>query len=214
MATIASLDDGELTRPTRCPGWTRAHLIAHLIRDADALTNLATWAVTGRGTPAYESREARDADIETTARRSATELAAALAQADVRLEDALRRLKDGVQVQTMPTLFSGEISAFSLPAVRTTELIVHHDDLDTTWEWHEADPDGIVDAIDVCVTRLQASPAVPGLQIIAREGEEWTVGDGSIRIEGYYENLLPFLARGQVDEGLHHEGELPSLPSW
>jgi maleylpyruvate isomerase len=93
-------------------------------------------------------------------------------------------------------------------------MIVHHDDLDTTWEWHEADPDGVVDAIEVCVDRLQAHPGSPGMRIIAREGEEWTVGDGSYRIEGYYEALLPFLAREQVEEGLRYQGELPSLPPW
>jgi maleylpyruvate isomerase len=40
------------------------------------------------------------------------------------------------------------------------------------------------------------------------------VGDGSFRIEGYYEELLPFLAREQVEEGLQYEGELPKLPPW
>jgi len=214
MATIASLTDVELTKPTRCEGWTRAHVIAHLALDADAMTNLVTWAVTGRETPAYESREKRDADIEATAKRSAADLATALEQANARLLEALRTLKGGVQVESVSTLLSDEVNVFSLPARRTTEVIVHHDDLDTTWEWHEADPDATVDAIEVCVLRLQAHPDSPGLQIIAREGEEWTVGDGSHRIEGYYEALLPFLAREQVEEGLRYEGELPSLPPW
>jgi maleylpyruvate isomerase len=214
MATVTSLADDELSKPTKCKGWTRAHVIAHLARGADAMTNLATWAVTGQETPAYESREKRDVDIEATAKLPAAELAAALEQANARLLEAFQTLKDGLQVQTLPTLFSGEINALSLPARRTTELIVHHDDLDTTWEWHEADPEAILDAIEVCVRRLQANPDSPGLQIIAGEGEEWTVGDGSYRIEGYYEELLPFLAREQVEEGLQYEGELPKLPPW
>lgn len=214
MATIASLTDDELAKATHCEGWTRAHLIAHLALDAGAMTNLVTWAVTGEGTPAYESRDKRDADIEATAQLSAVELAKTLGQADARLLEALHTLRNGVQVDTVPTLFSGDVNVFSLPARRTTEVIVHHDDLDTTWEWHEADPDATVDAIEVCVHRLQGHPDSPGLHIVAREGEEWTIGDGSYRVEGYYEALLPFLAREQVEEGLRHEGELPSLPSW
>jgi hypothetical protein len=79
---------------------------------------------------------------------------------------------------------------------------------------HEADPDAILDSIEVCVLRLQVSPGCPGLQIVAGEGEEWIVGDGSFTIEGYYDELLPFLARGQVEEGLQYEGELPTLPPW
>jgi maleylpyruvate isomerase len=214
MATISSLADAELGKPTRCEGWTRAHVIAHLVRDADAMTNLATWAVTGQEAPAYESQQQRDADIEVTARLSARELTSALEQADARLLEAVRRLKNGVHLETLPTGLAGGIHAFSLPARRTAEVIVHHNDLDTTWEWHEADPDAVLDAIEVCVHRLQNHPESPGLQIVAREGEEWTVGDGAHKIEGYYEALLPFLARGQMEGGLRHEGELPRLPPW
>ncbi len=214
MATISSLDDDELAEPTACEGWSRAHVIAHLAQDADAMANLARWAVTGQETPAYESREKRDADIEAGAQLSAAGLAAALQRAEARLLEAVRALRDGVRVESLPTLLSGEIDVYSLPARRTTELIVHHNDLDTTWEWHEADPDAVLDAIELCVHRLQGHPESPGLRIIAHEGEEWTVGDGSSRIEGYYEALLPFLARGQVDGGLRYEGVLPSLPPW
>jgi maleylpyruvate isomerase len=214
MATVTSLDDDEVRKPTKCEGWTRAHVIAHLALDADAMTNLATWAASGQEAPAYASREKRNADIEAAAGRSVAELAGALAQANDRLLEAFQALTDGVPVPTLPTVLSGEINAFSLPARRTTELIVHHDDLDTTWEWHEADPEAILDAIEVCVLRLQADPHSPGLRIVAGEGEEWVVGDGSFRIEGYYEELLPFLAREQVEEGLQYEGELPNLPPW
>lgn len=214
MATLTSLTDDELGKPTRCEGWTRGHVLAHMAQDADAMTNLATWAVTGERTPAYESREQRDAAIEAATTRSAAELVAGLEQANARLLDAALRLKDGVQVQTLPTLFTGEVNVFALPALRTTEVIVHHNDLDTTWEWHEADPDAILNAIEVCVHRLQVHPDSPGLHVVAREGEEWTVGDGAQRIEGFYEALLPFLARAQVEEGLRYEGALPMLPSW
>jgi maleylpyruvate isomerase len=214
MATVASLADDELSKPTKCEGWTRAHVIAHLARGADAVTNLATWAVTGQETPAYASREKRDAEIEAGAELSAAELTHALEQANARLLEALQELAHGVRVATLPTLSSGEINAFSLPARRTAELIVHHDDLDTTWEWHEADPDAILDSIEVCVLRLQVHPDSPGLHVIAGEGEEWVVGDGSYKIEGYYDELLPFLARGQVEEGLQYEADLPKLPPW
>ena len=79
----------------------------------------------------------------------------------------------------------------------------------------KADTDSILDAIEVCVRRLLlVNPSSPGLHIVAGEGDEWTVGDGSYRIEGYYDELLPFLAREQVEEGLQYEGELPKLPAW
>jgi len=214
MATVASFADDELSRSSKCDGWTRAHVISHLARGADAMTTLVTWAVTGQHTPDYDSPDQRDADIEAGAKRSAAELTADLEQATARLVEAFQALKDGVRVETLQMMFSGAINPYSLPARRTTELIIHHDDLDTTWEWHEADTDSILDAIEVCVRRLQITPGSPGLHIIAGEGDEWTVGDGSYRIEGYYDELLPFLAREQVEEGLQYEGKLPKLPKW
>src|ERR671920_346119 len=84
MATVTSLADDELRKLTKCEGWTRAHVIAHLALGADGMTNLATWAVTGQETPAYASREQRDADIAAAAERSAAELASALEQANAR----------------------------------------------------------------------------------------------------------------------------------
>jgi maleylpyruvate isomerase len=132
MATVASLADDELNKPTKCEGWTRAHVIAHLARGADAMRNLATGAVTGQAIPAYESREKRDADIEAAAKLSAAELADDLERANARLLEVFQTLEDGVRVATVSMLFSGEVNVFSLPARRTTELIVHHDDLDTT----------------------------------------------------------------------------------
>ena len=65
-----------------------------------------------------------------------------------------------------------------------------------------------------CVRRLQVNPDSPGSTVIAGEADQWTVGDGCYRIEGYYDELLPFLAREQVEEGLQYEGELPKLPPW
>src|SRR6476469_4341625 len=94
MATVTRLADDELSKPTKCERWTRAHVIAHLIGDADAMTNRATWAGAGRETPGYESRAKRDAGIEAAAKLPAAELADALEQANARLLAAFRALKD------------------------------------------------------------------------------------------------------------------------
>ena len=64
---VDRLGDEELAADSALPGWSRAHVVAHLARNADALVNLLTWARTGVETPMYPSRAVRDADIETTA---------------------------------------------------------------------------------------------------------------------------------------------------
>ena len=56
--------------PSLCEGWTRAHVVTHIARNADALSNLVHWATTGEPTPMYASPESRDADIAEGARRA------------------------------------------------------------------------------------------------------------------------------------------------
>src|SRR6476661_3940042 len=64
---VEELTDDDLTSPSALPGWSRAYVVAHLARNADALINLLDWARTGVETPMYPSREVRNADIAATA---------------------------------------------------------------------------------------------------------------------------------------------------
>ena len=59
LRTARSLEPGSLGDPSRCPGWTRGHILTHLARNADALVNLVTNATTGSSTPMYASPESR-----------------------------------------------------------------------------------------------------------------------------------------------------------
>lgn len=62
-ATVASLSEEELAAPSLCAGWTRAHVVAHLAADADALSRMVEVAVTGVERPLYASAEARESEI-------------------------------------------------------------------------------------------------------------------------------------------------------
>ena len=68
LSTTATLDDASITAPSLCEGWTRAHVVTHIARNADAICNLVHWATTGEPTPMYASPESRDADIAEGAR--------------------------------------------------------------------------------------------------------------------------------------------------
>ncbi|HZC40516.1 MAG TPA: maleylpyruvate isomerase N-terminal domain-containing protein, partial [Streptosporangiaceae bacterium] len=64
LDTIAGLTEAQARAPSLLPGWTRAHVLTHIARNADGLANLLRWARTGTQTPMYASAGARDADIE------------------------------------------------------------------------------------------------------------------------------------------------------
>ena len=79
LGTAREISDSELRQPSLLPGWTRAHVLAHLARGADAMRNLLVGARAGQDRPAYLSAQARSADIEHGAGLGAKELMADLA---------------------------------------------------------------------------------------------------------------------------------------
>ena len=76
LATASRLSDEDLGAPSLCEGWTRGHVLAHLSRNADAISRLVGWAVTGERVEMYPGGQAaRDAEIEAGALRGAGEQA-------------------------------------------------------------------------------------------------------------------------------------------
>ena len=54
---MSRLGDDAFRAPSLLPGWSRAHVLTHLARNADGMINLLLWARTGIVTPAYASVE-------------------------------------------------------------------------------------------------------------------------------------------------------------
>ena len=69
IRTAEGLEGGAQAAPSGLPGWTIGHVLTHVARNAEAYTNLLTWARTGVETPAYPSPTARDEGIEKGAGR-------------------------------------------------------------------------------------------------------------------------------------------------
>src|SRR4051795_10985654 len=82
---VERLTDDDLAAPSALPDWSRAQVVAHLARNADALVNLLAWARTGVETPMYPSREVRNAGIDETAALSPAGLKADYSTACARL---------------------------------------------------------------------------------------------------------------------------------
>src|SRR3712207_6264317 len=70
LETVDGMDDEALWAPSALPGWTRAHVLTHVARNADRLAKLAWWGRTGEETPMYAGgRAGREAGIEAGAGR-------------------------------------------------------------------------------------------------------------------------------------------------
>src|ERR1044072_8833933 len=88
LRTAENLNPAAGADPSLLPGWTVGHLLTHVARNADAYTNLLTWARTGVETPAYASPDARQAGIEAGAGRPLAEQIADIRDAHERFCDA------------------------------------------------------------------------------------------------------------------------------
>jgi maleylpyruvate isomerase len=126
-----TLSEADLRAASLLPGWTRAHVLAHVARDADAMRNLLIGARSGQARPAYASAQARDAEIDRDAAVGATELMADLADSAMALRAVARRLPDEAwQVQVL-LLDSVPFPAAGLLSRRLAEVELHHCDLGT-----------------------------------------------------------------------------------
>ena len=212
LATVDSLTDDELAAPSKCGGWTRAHVVAHLALGADAMGNMITWGTTGVETPPYVSWDARNADIENLAKKSPAEIKAALHTAVKDFADKAATLKDGLKAETVQTAGGADITPYAVPALRISEVIIHHADLDTVWGLEEADIDALEDTLEIVVDRVSAKEDFPGVTIDTDEREHYVIGDGATAIKGGRDAVIGWLARGWTD-GLRYDGELPARPA-
>ena len=138
LRTAEAFDEGAVAAPSLLPGWTRGHVLTHLARQADAMTNLLTWARTGVETPAYASAAARAEGIEAGAGRPRAAQIADLREAHERMADAAAAMPAEAWAFHIPG--RNQLAA-ALPWVRLREVAVHHVDLAagyTPTDWTDA----------------------------------------------------------------------------
>jgi maleylpyruvate isomerase len=123
------ITEPDLRAPSLLPGWTRAHVLAHLARGADAMRNLLVGVRTGRDRPAYASAEARQAGIEHGAGLRPGELVADLADSAMALRTVARQVPDAGWQVPVRILDSAAFPAAQLLTRRLVEVELHHCDL-------------------------------------------------------------------------------------
>jgi maleylpyruvate isomerase len=227
---VDRLADDQLREPSRLPGWTRAHVVGHLARNAEALTRLATWARTGVETPMYASRERRNADIEASAQLPAQRLRAELVDTATALDSAFDQLDDSAWRAAVRNAQAKIIPATALPWMRVREVWLHAVDLDAGPRMADL-PAGLLDALLTEVTEaLSDDPDCPAavLEPVDRE-RVWRLGpqdgpeegpqQGPVIVRGTAADLTGWLvgrtgAAGLSARGTDGEVPVPHVPRW
>ncbi|MEE1754935.1 maleylpyruvate isomerase family mycothiol-dependent enzyme [Streptomyces sp. SP18CS02] len=211
LTAAARTDDAAVAQPSRLPGWTRGHVLAHLARNADALLNVL------QGRPMYASAEQRDADIESGAPR-----ALAVHLDDVRRSAGLFQAEGDVPADWRRTveLRNGVTDrAARIPFRRLVEVELHHVDLDIGYELEDLSAEFTEREIDFLADRFSSHPTVPPTRLVATDGDgrrEWRTGGeegAEVTVSGPSPELLGWLAGRRDGARLDASGgPLPVLP--
>jgi maleylpyruvate isomerase len=207
---LDQLADDDLAAPSALPDWSRAHVVAHLARNADALVNLLTWARTGVETPMYPSREVRDAGIASTAAQLPADLRADYAAACARLAVAIETMPVEAWTAQVRNGQGAAIPASAVPWMRAKEVWVHGVDLRAGLAFADLPAEFCAALVDDVLGVFTARGQTPDVTIVATDvGRTW--GDGGTRVEGPVTAVAAWLTRSDAS-GLR--GDVPPPPAW
>jgi maleylpyruvate isomerase len=207
---VDRMTDDELAAPSALPDWSRAHVVAHLARNADALVNLLDWARTGVETPMYPSREARDAGIEATAALPPADLRADYAAACARFAEAVESTPAEAWGATLRNMQGRQLPARDVPWMRAKEVWVHGVDLAAGLGFADVPTDFCAALVDEVHALFATRDEAPDATLVATDIER-TWGSGAGTVQGPVSAVAAWLTRSD-DSGL--SGSVPQAPRW
>jgi maleylpyruvate isomerase len=212
---VSKLDDTALAGPSRLPGWTRAHVVTHLARNADAWVNLLIWARTGIEHPMYTSRADRDADIEEGSHRLAQVIREDLLAAGTRLDVAADRLTGTDWLAPVAHRTGRVFPASEIPAMRLFEVWVHLIDLDAGLGFEDVPASHLEQLLEIAVyphvERTEGTPVPLSVDLPDGGQRTWLLvipGAPGDEVTGPAAAILAWLAGRRTGSGL------PILPAW
>ncbi|MFI1026611.1 maleylpyruvate isomerase family mycothiol-dependent enzyme [Streptomyces sp. NPDC020951] len=208
LTEVGALDNASAAEPSRLPGWSRGHVLAHIARNADALVNVL------EGRPMYADAHVRDADIERDAPRPLDVQLADLRESGVRFQEAGAAPADWSRTVQ---LRNGVVDAAArVPFRRWVEVELHHVDLGIGYELEDLSEEFTEREIEFLAERFDGHPDVPPTRL-TDASRAWSTGrkaDGpEVTVTGAPADLLGWLAGRRAGSGLTVDGgTLPPLP--
>ena len=218
LLAVDSMTDEDLRGPSLLPGWTRGHVLSHLARNADAMVNQVTSAVTGEDVPMYAGgRAGRDADIEAGAGRHIGDIRLDLSDSAERLLEAFADFPDEALARQVRWPSGSTAYGWELPYLRLREVEIHHVDLDTGYspaDWSAAFAERTLDQL-APFFRDKRECAV-GTLVATDADRRWEVAASGPELAGTRVELVAWLTGRSPGAGLSltPPGDVPPAPPW
>lgn len=174
VRTVDGLTAEALAGPSLLPGWTRAHVVAHLTLNGEGLERVLRGQHVGEPATMYDSQEARDADIEELAGADPSVLRERLLAATTCFSEAVAAMTDeDWQGRFERTPGGQDIAVAAIPLMRLREVEIHHADLASDYTAADWPPEFTVLLIDSARKQDYSEP----FRVHARDlDREWSFG--------------------------------------
>ncbi len=225
--TVDSLHADDWSVDSLLPGWTRAHVVAHLALNGEALRDVLRGQIDHAQVPMYASQESRDADIEKLAHAEPAELRGRLLGSLTTFLDVVQAVPDDTWTGRFERTPGGPTFPLdAVPMMRVREIEIHHADLGlgyTADDWPPAFASLVVDSM---VRRLDHSDGFAdessrdgGFRIAPLDSDRsWDVGrvgDDAPVVTGPLARIAWWLTGRSPSEAVRcSRGGLPTIPGW
>jgi maleylpyruvate isomerase len=213
VRSVDAMTDDQWQQPSLLPGWTRAHVVAHLTLNADGLSGALEGVHEGRPVPMYRSDEARESDIAELSKASPSALRDRFLGSTTVIGEWVEELAGNLADHEVERTPGGR----SFPAgvvgnMRVREVEIHHADLGldyTAADW----PAGFVVLL---LDFRSASHDGPAFVADATDlDRSWEFGTGGPTVSGVGSALAWWTTgRGTGDGLTSDDGRVPRMEPW
>lgn len=211
VRTVDALSDEDWAAPSLLPGWTRAHVVAHLTLNAEAFAEALDGIRASEPVPMYPSQTRRDGDIEQLALEPVPLVRDRFLAASTRISESLDDFPEELLDATFERVPGGRlVPAGNVSLMRLLEVEIHHADLGASY----TSADWPVEFVTHLLTRRSAQGAQDtGFTAYAVDlDRSFVYGDGGPTVSGTAAALAWWTTGRGSGAGLtSDDGTLPGI---
>ncbi len=214
VRSVDAMSDEQWAQPSLLPGWSRAHVVAHLTLNAEGLSGAVEGVHEGRPVPMYASQEARDGDIAALATAPPGELRDRFLASTTVIGEWVEELAENLEGTPIERTPGGrQFPAGEVGNMRVREVEIHHADLGLDYTAADWSSEFVALLLD-WASRRPAGPTAFTAHATDLD-RSWTFGADAPTVSGAGSALAWWVTgRGTGDGLTSDDGRVPRMEPW